>query len=509
MTHYFSAANDPNVLKELRDAIYRGKCILLVGSGLSVQAQTEDGEHPPDWKGLLERMILWCSERGLVDQETAEGIHILIDEGFLIEAGQEIEEHLLKNQQQHQCLREALLCDQAKVSEIHRLVAEIPFRAYLTTNYDTFIEAAYSMVKGKFLARFYETSIQNAITEYREREDRPFILKLHGDIDNPDSIILGDRGFERLLHSASNYWRDLEKLLALSSILFIGFGKSDHDLEGFLNKIDVFNKSNRHWMVVPESHLPVLKAKRLREEKGIRIIQYKDDETHSELVKFLKELSAPLSPIRLTSEEGIRINRLEVISEFEAGGSLQVDSKTALPQKSSGPLSLVLEPTRTIKIFYSYAPEDEKLRQQLEKQLRILRYNGLITEWYNREISAGEDKESEITEQLNSADIILLLVSTDFIASDYCYGFEVKRAMERHNLGDARVIPVILRPVFDWKNTPFGKLQVLPKNENPVVKWSNQDAAFANVAEGIKNVVEEMNAAGEDRSSVKVRRQKE
>src|SRR5712691_2754200 len=244
MTHYFSATSDSNVLKELRDAIYRGKCMLLAGCGLSTQAWSEDGRHPSDWRNSLERMVHWCFEKGLVEQEITEDIYALIREGFLHEAGQEIEEHLSKTRQQHQCLREALLFDQVQVSEIHRLIVEIPFRAYLTTNYDTAIETAYSMFKSKSLERCYETSTQDALAAYRE--DRPFILKLNGDIANPDTIILSDRAFERRLHRASNYWRDLEKLLAVSLILCIGFGKADHDLIGFLNKIDVFNASNRH-----------------------------------------------------------------------------------------------------------------------------------------------------------------------------------------------------------------------------------------------------------------------
>ncbi len=298
MTHYFSTSDDPNVINELRNAIYRGRCILLAGSSLSAQASTENGEHPPSWKELLEEMVQWCFERDLIDKETAEDILLLVREGFLTDAGQEIEEYLLKNQQLHHCLREILLCDKAQASEVHRLLVEIPFR-------------------NRLLAKFYEFSIQNAIMEYRERTDIPFIVKLHGDIENANSIIFGDRTFERFLSNASNYWRDLENLLAMSSVLFIGFDKSDHDLEGFLNKIRVFNKSYRHWMVIPEAVLPALRAKRLREDKGIRIIQYRDDSTHSELVKFLRKLTSPPSPVRLPSEEGVpktgpRVNGYEV-----------------------------------------------------------------------------------------------------------------------------------------------------------------------------------------------------
>src|SRR5207237_2712073 len=101
-------------------------------------------------------------------------------------------------------------------------------------------------------------------------------------------------------------------------------------------------------------------------------------------------------------------------------------------------------------------------------------------------------------QHLNTARIILLLVSPDFIDSDYCYGVEMKRAMERHERGEARVIPVILRLVY-WKKAPFGKLQALPTDAKPVTspKWHSQDEAFFDVSEGIRTAVEELIAKHE------------
>ncbi len=144
-----------------------------------------------------------------------------------------------------------------------------------------------------------------------------------------------------------------------------------------------------------------------------------------------------------------------------------------------------------VKIFYCYAHEDEALLNKLKTQLSPLQRQGLIDVWHDREISAGTEWEREITEHLNAAQIILLLVSPDFMNSDYCYSIEMKRAMERHELGEARVIPVILRPI-EWKNAPFGKLQALPTNAKPVTSWDNQqEEAFYDIAKGVKKVVEE------------------
>src|SRR6266699_1397276 len=149
---------------------------------------------------------------------------------------------------------------------------------------------------------------------------------------------------------------------------------------------------------------------------------------------------------------------------------------------------------QSIEIFFCYAREDEELRQGLEKQLQALRRQGIINLWYDRNISAGDEWQRAIDQHLNSADIILLLVSPDFINSDYCYGIEVKRAMERHERGEACVIPIILRPVY-WQKAPFGQLQALPTNAVPATNrevWHTQDEAFFNVAEGIRLAVEEI-----------------
>jgi hypothetical protein len=145
----------------------------------------------------------------------------------------------------------------------------------------------------------------------------------------------------------------------------------------------------------------------------------------------------------------------------------------------------------TIKIFYCYAHEDKALRNELERHLGALKRLGYITGWTDCEIQAGGEWESEIETHLNTSQIILLLISSDFLASNYCYGVEMRRALERHATREARVIPIILRPV-DWKGTPFEKLRALPTNGRPVTKWTNRDDAFTDIAKGIRKAVEEL-----------------
>lgn len=145
-------------------------------------------------------------------------------------------------------------------------------------------------------------------------------------------------------------------------------------------------------------------------------------------------------------------------------------------------------------VFFSYSHKDEALRDQLEAHLALLRNQGLIDAWYDRRIVAGDEVDDVIFSKLEAADIILLLVSSDFISSRYCYSREMVRAMERHAAGGARVIPVILRPC-DWTSAPFGKLLAAPRDGKAVTSWPDRDEALADVAKHVRRAVEALRGA--------------
>ncbi len=140
-----------------------------------------------------------------------------------------------------------------------------------------------------------------------------------------------------------------------------------------------------------------------------------------------------------------------------------------------------------MEVFFSYAHEDEKLQAALIKHLTLLP----IESWHDRQITAGEEWRSAIDTHLKSAQIILLLISSDFLASEYCRDIELQLALQRHEKGEARVIPIILRPV-DWHDADFGKLAALPSNGQPITTWKDQDEAFTNVAKGLRQVIQEL-----------------
>lgn len=146
-----------------------------------------------------------------------------------------------------------------------------------------------------------------------------------------------------------------------------------------------------------------------------------------------------------------------------------------------------------IRRFYSYSHKDEALRDELEEHLSLLKRQGYIVGWHDRRIGAGKEWKDQLDKNLEEAQIILLLISPSFLASDYCYEIETKRALERHDKGEATVIPVLLRPVdVDWEGAPFARLQGLPIDLRPATIWTNKDEAFKNIAQDIRRAIEGM-----------------
>jgi TIR domain len=147
-------------------------------------------------------------------------------------------------------------------------------------------------------------------------------------------------------------------------------------------------------------------------------------------------------------------------------------------------------------VFFSYSHADEALRDQLEKQLALLKRQGIIDVWHDRRIAAGQDFAQEIDRHIETDNIILLLVSADFLASDYCYEKEMMRAMERHATGDAIVIPVILR-ACDWHGAQFGKLNATPPDGRPVTQFPDRDQALLEVARAVRSAAERFKSPSE------------
>jgi hypothetical protein len=213
--------------------------------------------------------------------------------------------------------------------------------------------------------------------------------------------------------------------------------------------------------------------------------------TKRELKDFQKDLGIEDSDVRLIHERLLR-QHTEAITDEPTFPSLVdmkvLDQLNPDSQPNTASQTTALNPNHPIEIFFSYAREDEVLRDKLANHLKLLEREQVIKAWHDRNITAGEEWKNSINTNLESAEIILLLISADFLASDYCYDIEMKRALERHENKETRVIPIILRSV-DWHRSPFGKLVALPTDGKPVTSWPNLDEAFTDVAKGLRRVI--------------------
>jgi formylglycine-generating enzyme required for sulfatase activity len=144
---------------------------------------------------------------------------------------------------------------------------------------------------------------------------------------------------------------------------------------------------------------------------------------------------------------------------------------------------------KPVDIFIAYSHEDLAFKEELKKFLRPMLREGRISLWDDYDIEAGQDWDATIKTRLYGADLVLLLVSSDSLASDYFYGKEVEVSLERHQRGEAVVVPVVLRHC-DWEETPLGSLEALPEKGRPVVEWPTRDQAFQDVVTRLRRVVE-------------------
>ena len=143
---------------------------------------------------------------------------------------------------------------------------------------------------------------------------------------------------------------------------------------------------------------------------------------------------------------------------------------------------------KEISVFLSYSHKDEEYKNELDKHLTPLRKNGKISTWNDRKLLPGSRLDETIKEELRKSDIIILLVSADFINSNYCYETEMKQAIEKAKRGECNIIPVIVRPCM-WEETPLKDFLLLPKDGKPISKYEDKDEAYLEVARGLSRII--------------------
>jgi internalin A len=203
------------------------------------------------------------------------------------------------------------------------------------------------------------------------------------------------------------------------------------------------------------------------------------------------ELTVEYSTLCVLESEGVAEHKLVLNGKLVTVKVVDLLNGVEEPSIRPYHFSHELGIRRGVRVAFSYSHKDEELRDQLETHIKLLQRQGIISTWHDRRIVAGENWADAIDDSFNRADLILLLVSADFLASDYCYQSEMALALAREAKGEARVLPILLR-ACDWNDAPFGSLQGLPKDMKPITSWANRDEAFAEVAHGIRKVAKEI-----------------
>lgn len=165
--------------------------------------------------------------------------------------------------------------------------------------------------------------------------------------------------------------------------------------------------------------------------------------------------------------------------------------KKMIRKGESNPENRQEQNTKKTNVFCSYAAKDQSFYEQLETHLSIMSRENIINQWNARDIDATYDWRENILKELEEASIILILVSPNYLASDYAYSQEMNYALKKHEEGESRVIPIIVRSV-DWSSAPFARLQVLPRNAKPISTWANTDEAIVEIVSSIRRVIESL-----------------
>jgi len=144
--------------------------------------------------------------------------------------------------------------------------------------------------------------------------------------------------------------------------------------------------------------------------------------------------------------------------------------------------------SKELSVFISYAHEDEYFKNELLKHLEGIKRNKLITTWDDSQILPGQPWDAVIKQKLAKSDIIIFLISADFLASAYCNEVEIKKAIGRHKKGEATLIPIIVRHC-DFESSSLSQIQALPKFAKPVASWEDQDEAWLDVVKFLKILI--------------------
>lgn len=392
--HRFAGLVPEMLVRSIRD----NRCVLFVGAGLSAQAKASDGTRLPTWRALLERMIEWCAVHRVQLRAEPSEFKAILDKNRLLVVAQELQ-HALGGQL-NACLSEILHNGATRPSPAHRVLCQSNWVAVLTSNYDSLIEGAYAVESEGIVPPVFSLGGVNQAIECL-RSDRFFVFKVHGDVNLPGSIVLGNRDYSRLLHLSPAYRSFLETVFATYTVLFVGFGGADPDLENVVDRLStIYERSiSQHFLLIAEDEFSSLERRRLLEDKRLDCITYKRDSSHSQVFEFLKALAIRTAP----------------------------NADIPMPFRAE---------TRRARAFLSGSYRDIVL---LRKISDIAQEAGFEVWMADRQIAVGDSITDTISKAIDDADCFIAVITGDTAASSWVH-FEIGRAWGARK----RILPIIV-----------------------------------------------------------------
>lgn len=388
---------------ELIDAIRSNKCVLFIGAGLSVKVERSNRKNLPSWSGLLEEMLTYGKIKRVNFWGNPNDIQEMITKGNLLMAAQELQDTLSKHEF-GDFLNQVFRDIKVKPTSTHLLLPKIPFRCILTSNYDSLIEGAYALHSGGSIPmKFTQEDLLNISSPLRK--DDFYIFKVHGDIERPNTIVLGSRDYQKLFYRAPEYRQFLETIFSVYTVLFIGFGGSDPDLDNILEKLStVFSRTiDKHYILLPEKKFNTTEKKSLLIDKRLEVIEYEPENNHCQVDDFIQDLC-----------------------------NIFIDEEEQIKKKKR----------KKYDVFISYSHEDNQIANRIRGYLIERNYRI----WYDKDINPGEVWAEVIADAIVSSRVMIVLITPNSSNSKWVYR-ELSIGILRQLDEKITLIPVVIGDV--------------------------------------------------------------
>ncbi len=441
--------------------------ILVMGPGATLlRPQLREIEQTHSyWHVLFEAMITWCIEHSVIEEKGVENeMRQLLSKGAWRSLGYQIEEYLINRVELQSCLKDVLR-HHARSANLQFQLVRLPFRGFISTAYDLSIETAYEQVHHRKLTKFYASSGQQILEACQQ--DQPFMLKLYGDIEHADSLILGRRWLKGLI----NLYRHtlLRPLLSTSPVIFFGFEKNDPDYKQLKFIMDEHPPSGHASITIPE----------------VVEDQHQDPNASDAGKNMLSSSSSPtLSNVVIVPASGKYIlsqNYNNYLYDPRSYNSA-ISAQTVLDKLDGKP---------PIEIYTVYTETDHRYFSEIDKNV----FKVLKSLSYNISCHESEVERSrawQYKSHLQTAKLIFPLISLSFIRSDFWKCDQMMAAINRHRSGDTRIIPVLVHPADAWTETSLGVLEALPTNGKPISKWSNKQEVYNEIEKSIRAILKDL-----------------